>query len=462
MVNEDLKINPLAKKYIITFKPKELRPNKTDDKVDILRSLTGLGDFDNYVNLSNLRSGDKFQRYNKRMSTGRNKSDNFNPIAPNTETIHDINVYERPIVMMKLTPAQHQIVRKDPNILTVEEDSTVYPHMSTTANPQQTPYGIARVKAPDSWTTTKNKRGDGVTIGVIDSGIDDNHPDLKSNVWNGASFVSQTSDWSDQGVHIGTLSSPLVYHGTHVSGTIGAVDNQEGVVGVAPEIQLYALRVFAPTVVNTSLTIIMAAMEFAIQNKLDITNHSIGGGTFTTAAQTQFQQAYDGGMIICCSSGNNGIKTMDPTKPTSQQNYPSGYASNIEVSSIGPTGLISSFSNYGTKTEFAAPGEQILSTWLSTQLGGYNAISGTSMSCPHVSGLFAMGFAAWRFSPCSDMYQLSTKKNEVLRIIARQTADKLGKFADRDPANAYGYGIPNVQAFVTKLLNPDIHVQPVA
>lgn len=84
------------------------------------------------------------------------------------------------------------------------------------------------------------------------------------------------------------------------------------------------------------------------------------------------------------------------------------------------------------------------------------------MSCPHVTGLFAMGFAAWRFSPCSDMYHLSTKKNEVLRLVARQTADKLGRFADRDPTNALGYGIANVNAFTTKLLNPDIHIQTVA
>ena len=464
MVNEDRKINSATKKYIITFKRKDQRPNKRDDKMEILKKLTGLGDFENYVDVSRLRAGDKLHRYNKTTSTGRNSSDRFNPITPNTETIHDINVYERPIVMMKLTSAQHQAVRKDPNVLMVEEDSIVYPHMSSGgANPQQVPYGITRVKAPDSWVSAANKgrRGEGVAVGIIDSGMDDTHPDLVDNFFRGVTFTPNTTDWFDAGTKI-TGATSLIYHGTHVSGIIAAIDNQEGVVGVAPRTQLNVIRAFGPTVVGTTVSIIMSAMEWAIQNQIDIVNLSIGGSTFTTASQTQYQQAYDAGMIIVCSAGNLGIKTMDPTKPASQQNYPSGYPSNIEVTSVGPTDVVSTFSSYGTKTEYAAPGELILSTWLSSIFGGYNAISGTSMACPHVTGMFSMALANWRYSPCSDMYNLSTKKNEVLRIVARQTADKLGKFADRDPANAYGYGIPNVDALVKKLLNPDIHIQQVA
>lgn len=462
MVNEDLKVNPATKKYIITFKKKDQRLNKRDDKMEILKTLTGLGDFENYVDVSNLRIGDKFHRYNKTTSTGRNSSDRFNPITPNTETVHDINRYDLPVVMMKLTPEQHKAVRKDPNVLMVEEDSVIYPQMSTGGGAQQIPYGITRVKAPESWVSASNRRGEGVTVAVIDSGVDSSHPDLQGNFTSGVTFAPNTVDWFDEGVHIGTTASPIYYHGTHVAGTICAVDNQEGVVGVAPRVELFPVRIFSKEAVTTTTSIVMAGMEWVITNQLEITNQSIGGFAFLAAAQTQYQQAYDAGIISCCAAGNAAVKTMDPNNPASKQNYPSGYTANIEVSSIGPTDIISTFSNYGTKTEFAAPGELILSTWLPTIFGGYNAISGTSQATPHVSGMFAMGISNWRFSPCSDMYNSSTKKNDVLRTVAHQTADKLGKFSDRDPANAYGYGIINVDAFVKKLLNPDIHVQNVA
>jgi hypothetical protein len=114
MTNEDLKINPHTKKYIVTFKRKGQRADKRSDKVDILKSLMGIGDYENYVNISALRMGDKFHNYNKITSSGRNEDDRYNPIAPNTETIHDINRYELPVVMVKLNYEQLSNVRKDP------------------------------------------------------------------------------------------------------------------------------------------------------------------------------------------------------------------------------------------------------------------------------------------------------------------------------------------------------------
>lgn len=462
MVNEDLKVNPTSKKYIITFKRKDLRHNKVDDKVEILKKIARLGDFENYVNISDLRVGDKFHRYNKKGKTMRNENDRFNPIVPNTETVHDINRYEFPVVMMKLTEQQYHLVRKDPNVLMVEEDSAVFMHMSTAATPQQIPYGITRLKAPEAWLSS-NKRGAGVQVGVIDSGIEYTHPDLSDQYWQGATFMPGTDSPIDEGSPLDNTGT-LYWHGTHVAGTIAAIDNQEGVVGVAPLAKLFSIRVFGPNELGTTHSVVIAGMEWAIQNGMDITNNSYGGpASFNTTIQTQWQQAYEQfGMILCASSGNDGNKNMNPAVQTSGQNYPCGYPAAIEVGAINETDTVPTFGNYGTKTEFAAPGNQILSTYTMSQFGGYTKLNGTSMSCPHVTGMFAMGLSAWRFSPCSDMYHLSTKKNEVLRTIARQTADKLGRFADRDPTNALGYGIPNVNAFAKKLLNPDIHIQTVA
>jgi hypothetical protein len=114
MTQDDLKINPHTKKYIVRFKPKDQRQDKKSDKVDILKGLMGVGDYENVVNISALRIGDKYHNYNKVSSSGRNEDDRYNPIALNTETIHDINRYELPVVMVKLNYEQLSNVRKDP------------------------------------------------------------------------------------------------------------------------------------------------------------------------------------------------------------------------------------------------------------------------------------------------------------------------------------------------------------
>jgi hypothetical protein len=87
----------------VTFKRKDQRTDKRSDKVDIIKGLMWIGDYENYVNISALRMGDKYHNYNKITSSGRNEDDRYNPIAPNTETIHDINRYELPVVMAKLS-----------------------------------------------------------------------------------------------------------------------------------------------------------------------------------------------------------------------------------------------------------------------------------------------------------------------------------------------------------------------
>jgi subtilisin family serine protease len=149
------------------------------DKVDIIKGLMGIGDYENYVNISALRMDDKYHNYNKVTSSGRNEDDKFNPIAPNTEIIHDINRYELPVVMVKLNHEQLSKVRKDPNVLRVEEDKVLHHHMSVgVGGPQQTPWGIDKVAAPEGWTTTKNKKGKGVHVGILDTGIYYTHPDL--------------------------------------------------------------------------------------------------------------------------------------------------------------------------------------------------------------------------------------------------------------------------------------------
>jgi subtilisin len=477
-MNEDLKINPHTKKYIVTFKRKDQRQDKRSDKVDILKGLMGIGDYENYVNISALRMGDKYHNYNKITSSGRNEDDRFNPIAPNTETIHDINRYELPVVMVKLNHEQLKNVRKDPNILRVEEDAVNHHCMSsiTVTPPQQTPWGVNRVTASEAWLSSgNNKKGRGVHVGVIDTGILFTHPDLADNYLGGVTVVPGTNSPLDEGSLEEDKS--FTYHGTHVAGTIAAVDNDQGVVGVAAEAFLYSARIFTPKSRGTTITLEMAAMEWCMNHDLQITNNSYGGYTFTQAQKDQWQQAFDQfGMINIASAGNDGDQgakyhDMDPNDPNKIQSYPSGYPGAIEISALQESGdSIVDWSNYGKKTEFAAPGVSVLSTGpgnVKRQVTGtaaqtYSTLNGTSMAAPHVSGFFALALSNWRYHPCADMYKLSTKKNEVLRTVARQTADKKGLFPDRDPNNAFGYGVIDADALVKKLLNPDITTTTIA
>jgi subtilisin family serine protease len=241
----------------------------------------GVGDYENVVNISALRMGDKYHNYNKITSSGRNEDDRYNPIAPNTETIHYINRYELPVVMMKLNYEQLSNVRKDPNVLRVEEDAVNTHHMSsgggiTVTGPQQTPWGISRVTSPEAWLSSgNNKQGRGVHVGVIDTGILFTHPDLADNYIDGVTVVPGTNSPLDEGALEEDKS--FTYHGTHVDGTIAAINNDQGVVGVAPETFLYAARIFTPKARGTNTSLEMVAMEWCMNHDLQITNNSYGG-----------------------------------------------------------------------------------------------------------------------------------------------------------------------------------------
>jgi subtilisin family serine protease len=465
MVNEDLKVNPMDKRYVIMFKRKDQRPNRADDKVEILKRLMRVGDFENYVDITALKPGDKRMRYNKVMSSGRNETDTFNPITPNLEVIHDINRYDFPVVMAKLSTAQYHRVRKDPNIQSVEAEHTIYPEMSFSQAPQQTVYGVSHVKAPEAWESSKFKKGRGVYIAVIDSGIYNLHPDLTDNYVAGfsATFSPNTTSPIDEGTLLSTTVKTIYYHGTHVAGIAAAADNTQGVVGVAPEASLVSLRIFNKTTVGTTSTIALAATQYAMDKGFDVINNSWGSYTFSQAEQTLYQQIRQLGLITVCAEGNDGIHNLDATNPALKGHFPSDYPDNIAISgTVEANDAINPAFNYGKQTQLAAPGTNILSTYHPSVSQGYFAMSGTSMATPHVSGMFALGLASYRFFPCSDMYKSAATRPEVLRLVARSTATKIGGFTDRDPADAYGYGFINCDALVKKLLNPDIHVGSIA
>jgi len=213
--------------------------------------------------------------------------------------------------------------------------------------------------------------GQGVKIGVIDTGIDHNHPDLHVV---GGMWIDLYVDYDD-----------AVMHGTHVAGIIAAKRDNFGVVGVAPEAQLYSLKVFMPTG-DAPLNKIIEAIQWCVDHRLDIVNMSFGSSIPSASLKDVCQKAYEAGLLLVASAGNSGRGSVDNII------YPAKYDSVLSVGAIDENMEVADFSSRGEDLDVAAPGVNILSTYTDppAQEHLYDYLSGTSMACPHVVGLAAL------------------------------------------------------------------------
>jgi subtilisin family serine protease len=263
---------------------------------------------------------------------------------------------------------------------------------TTTVSPsgQSIPTGVARSGGPGS--------GPGVPVAVIDTGIDLDHPDLR--VVGGVNCSSGPSAKYDDGNG----------HGTHVAGTIGALDNGIGVVGVAPGTPLYAVRVLNNAGTGFRSDVICGVDWVAGNaNTIAVANMSLGGSgsddgksclETTDAYKKAICGAVDAGVTFVVAAGNESDDAAN--------HLPAAYDDVvITVSALadfdGESGggaaatcrsdvddTFADFSNYGPAVDIIAPGVCIRSTWSG---GGYNTISGTSMATPHVTGAASLYLA---------------------------------------------------------------------
>jgi subtilisin len=269
-------------------------------------------------------------------------------------------------------------------------------------------------------------------VAVIDSGIDYNHSDLLDpnglvNYQGGWNFVNNNGDPMDDNGH-----------GTHVAGTIAARDNGAGVVGVAPEAALYALKVLNASG-SGRWSDIIAALQWAANNSIEVTNNSYGSdqdpGQTVMAA---FDTSAAAGVLHVAAAGNSGT----PAGKGDKVGYPARYDSVIAVAATDSSDGRASFSSTGPDVELAAPGVGINSTLLG---GGYGTKSGTSMASPHVAGTAALVIA----TKIPDGNGDGGINDEVRQRLAA-TAKELGT-SGRDPW--YGFGL--VQAAAAANLNAD-------
>jgi subtilisin len=243
--------------------------------------------------------------------------------------------------------------------------------------PQVTPWGISHIKANLAWGKTT---GAGINVAIIDSGIQPDHPDLKGNIKGGAYFGPIKNWYDNQG------------HGTHIAGIVGALNNDIGVVGVAPNVNLWAIRIAAAGG-SQWYSNILSAINWCINthHDSDPTNDinviSIGSDTNPPGWEAAINSAYNDGIVIVAAAGNSG----DGDPSTVEWAYPAAYPNVIAVGAIGIIDVAPYWSNTGPYVDFVAPGVDIYSTWIGSS---YTTLSGTSSACPHVSGTAALVLTA--------------------------------------------------------------------
>ena len=253
-----------------------------------------------------------------------------------------------------------------------------------------------------------------VVVGIIDTGIQWDHPDLAANIWqnpgeiagNGIDddsngFVDDVRGWdfynNDNTTYDGAGNASVDAHGTHVAGTIGGIGgNGVGVAGVNWSVKMASGKFLGPTGSGYTSGAVSALNYFTALKRSGInivaTSNSWGGGGYDSAMQNAIDAAGDQGMLFVAAAGNNA-RDNDTTA-----NYPSNYQCTkggtrgwdcmIAVASITSTGALSSFSDWGATTvDIGAPGSAITS---SVPISSYASYNGTSMATPHVSGAIAL------------------------------------------------------------------------
>ncbi|MDW7740654.1 MAG: S8 family serine peptidase [Bacillota bacterium] len=325
------------------------------------------------------------------------------------------------VIAARLKPQAVEVLARNPVVRYIEPDELVYAtELSASSSTQTIPWGINRVFGPEEYpfATWDFSKGEGIAVAVLDTGIDENHVDLP-NLLGGVTTVDSTHWGAD--VH---------GHGTHVAGTIAALDNDYGVVGVVPLVGLYAVKVLDDSGIGAT-SAVAAGIEWAVLNEIPVINMSLGSSSSSTTLRDACNAAYNAGHLLISSAGNAG----NVGGGGDNVSYPARHETVVAVASSTINDTRSSTSSTGPAVELIAPGNAILSTYPGDL---YATASGTSMASPHVAGVAAL---IWAFNP--------HLTNVEIRSILRETAEDLGL-----PANHQGYGLVRADLAIAAIPEP--------
>lgn len=243
-----------------------------------------------------------------------------------------------------------------------------------------------------------NITGKGAVIAIIDTGCDLNHPDLRENIigYYNSTDVSNEKDAMDKNGH-----------GTFVAGVIAARDNNIGIVGVAPEAQLYIIKASYNNEGYFTYSDVIRAINKCVElGNINIINLSIGGDLDIPLLKEALEQARDNGILVICAAGNYG---------TDKALYPAAYQIGLSVASLNNVGTLADYSNYGINSNIAAPG-LLYSTSLDNS---YKYSVGTSFATPLVSGT-----AGLIYGQNQGMSKSASTANYVKNLILTNTDNK--------------------------------------
>lgn len=244
--------------------------------------------------------------------------------------------------------------------------------------------GLEMMNAPKFWEKSK---GENTIVAVLDTGIDVFHSDLKDVYIGGRNFTMENapSDYTDGNGH-----------GTHVSGTIAGRNNGKGVVGVAPETKILAVKVLDSKGRGDSTSVI-GGLNYAIDwqgsngEKVDVISMSLGTSVNVPEIHRLIKKAKENGIVVVCASGNDG----DGNANTDEFMYPASYPEVVSVGAIDENKKLAYFSNTSNEIDTVGHGVGVNSTMLGER---YAKLNGTSMATPHVSGAFALLIGALKKS----------------------------------------------------------------
>jgi subtilisin family serine protease len=301
-------------------------------------------------------------------------------------------------------------------------------------------WGLARIGVPEA-QNIEGVTGSGVTVGVLDTGIDSSHPDLSGRVVSGFNALPGGGSYKDNHGH-----------GTHMAGIIAAAANDKGIIGAAPKAKLSAVKVLDKDA-RGRVSDLINGLQWAQKKGLRVANMSLGFSEENVPLERAIERLHKKGMIMVVAAGNcngddgggdegGGGDEEEGTTPACDSSqtavkYPAAYAGVIAVAATDNNDQIAYYSLSGPEVIVAAPGgektgEGILST---TRGGSYAMGSGTSQATAHVSGAVALA-----------LQRNSKLTFEQMRDLIEATAEHLGY-----PTTQQGAGLINVQRMMESL-----------
>jgi thermitase len=259
--------------------------------------------------------------------------------------------------------------------------------------------GMKRVKVEQGWDLGKGSST--VIVAVIDTGVQLNHPDLVGKLVPGFDYSDNDADPSD-----------FDGHGTHCAGNVGAATNNGvGIAGAGYNCKVMPIKIFP----NATITAVINGIKHAADNGAKVLSMSFGGYGFAQSEQDAINYAWNKGCVMVASAGNDN---------TTQAHYPSDMDNVISVGASDDLDQKADFSNFGSGVDVAAPGVNIMSTYLGSS---YAAVSGTSMSAPITAGVVGLLVARGG----------SGTSNATIRSVLENNCDPIGTWVVKGRVNAF-------------------------